>query len=131
MSAQPTKFFESTGQLLTIPEKTTPVYTVTLRDELGNAIGSGEVNELTLTLINLVDEAIINLRDNQDVLNANNVTLSVAGVLTYTLQPADTAIQDQTKAIETHRAVFYVRYNTTKHWRWQVDFPIQNLCKVT
>lgn len=130
MSADATKFYDTQHALITIPEKTTPSYEAMVYDGMGNVIGSDVLDELTLTLINLADETIINGRLNQDVRNANNVTVTLGGLLTYSLQIADTTMQDQTKSREVHRAIFYMRYATTKHWRWQVDFTIHNISMV-
>lgn len=125
MSTKPTTFPEI------VNEQSSAVYTATLKDENGTVIGSGAIDSLTLTLSNVADGSIINSRDEQDALNANNVTVSGGGVLVLTLQPADTAIIDPTQDFELHRATFQMQFNTVSFSNWDVDFMIRNLSKVS
>lgn len=127
MSIEPKQFDKM------INEGNTSIYDVTLTDEAGTAIPASAISVLTLTLSNVADGAIISSRNAQDVLNANNVTIHpTSGLLTYTLQPADTAIQDEAEAYETHRATFQCTYNGgAGQSNWDVDFVIRNLSKVS
>jgi hypothetical protein len=135
MSRKPTTF------ATTINEGSSAVYTATLADENGTSIGSGAIDALTLTFSNVADGAIINTRDGQNVLNANNVSVSGGGALVFTLQPADTAIivaspsvvvkNADGEVIEVHRATFQMNFNTTSYSTWDVDFIIRDLSKVT
>ncbi len=59
-------------------------------------------DDLTLT--------IVNGRNKQSVLNQADVTVSVEGLLTWTLQPADTTLVDPTLPFERHLALF--------EWTW-------------
>src|SRR5262245_61380196 len=67
---------------------------------------------VTLTLYLAGDEdAIINSRDEQNVLNANNVTIDSSGNLLWSIQPADLAIVgSDTQPYEIHVALF--------EWTW-------------
>lgn len=114
-----------------INEKSSAVYTATLKDENDTAIGSGAIDALTITLVNKADGSTINSRLDQNALNANNVAVTGAGVLTYTLQEADTAINDVDLATETHVATFKLQFNTTSYLTWDVEFTIRNLAQVT
>ena len=114
-----------------IEEKSSAVYTVTVKDNNGTAIGSGSMDALTLTLVNRADDTVLNSRTDQNVLNANNVTVSGLGVITFTLQAADTAMVDPLREFETHRATFKLTYGTTNTRNWAVDFNIHNLKQVT
>lgn len=112
-------------------EGSTAHYTAILKDEAGTVVPAAAIGALTLTLSNVADGAIINSRTGQNVLNQNNVTVDANGLLTYTLQPADTAIQDSTLAYETHRATFQCTFNSgAGQANWDVDFLIRNLSKV-
>ena len=124
MAIRPTIF------ALILNEQSTALYTATLHDERAAVIGSGRMDTLTLTLCNMVDGAIINSRNAQDVLNLNNVTLDASGNLEFVLQPADTAMQDGTARTEIHRAIFQAAYDGGKQANWDVDFRIRNLTKV-
>lgn len=115
-----------------INEGSTAIYTATVKDEAGTVIPSSAISALTLTLSNVADGEIINGRNAQDALNDNNVTMHpTSGLLTYTLQPLDTAIQDADEPFETHRATFQCTYNGgAGQSNWDVDFMIRNLSKV-
>lgn len=127
MSIEPKKFDKK------INEGSTAIYTATLKDEAGTVIPSNAISALTLTLSNVADGTIINSRNAQDVLNDNNVTIhESSGLLTYTLQPLDTAIQDADEPYETHRATFQCTYNSgAGQSNWDVDFMIRNLSRVS
>jgi len=115
-----------------IDEGSSATYTVTIQDEAQAEIPAGSMDSLTLTLKNRADDSTINSRLDQNVLNANNVTVSGLGVLTYTLQPADTTMVDQAREFETHRATFKLSANSGLITRnWEVDFTIHNLTQVT
>lgn len=89
-----------------INELTSASYTTTLKDETGAVIPAASLTALTLSLYEANGGATVNSRSNQNVLNANNVTVDSNGLLTWAIQPADTAIIDGTKAVEPHIAVF-------------------------
>jgi hypothetical protein len=208
MSVAPTIF------LTPINEKSTAVYRVALKDENEQAIGSGSIDSLTLTFSDVGNGAIINSRQGQNILNANNVevtiaptladgvgalvgahgqaartvsldgidatgalvpgdtlviaghsqrytiqapatavagavtvdiepglavpyadgavvTLNTGGILTWTMQPLDTAIQNVTLEKEVHRATFEMQFNGVGYATWDVDFVVRNLSQVT
>lgn len=117
-----------------ILEKTTPKLTAVLQDENGNPIAGSALGTLTLTLYNLNDGptyTILNSRDNQNVLNTNNVTVDESGNLTWEMQTGDTPLVDAALDIEKHRAVFTWTYNGgTKTGRHVIDMAVKNLQKV-
>ena len=93
----------------TVLEKTTAQYTATLKDEAGVVIPSADLTTLTLTLYDEATGAIINSRDNQNVLNATGVSIDASGLLTWTMDPDDNAIVDTSLApgrTELHVARF-------------------------
>lgn len=119
----------------TVDEKTTPDYTATLKDSAtGLPIALAQLTGLTLTLYNLASKAIINSRDTQSVLNANNVTFhATSGLLTWSLQQVDTAMAGAGNS-ERRRAVFdytWVRSGQTKRDRHIIEFVVSNEPKVS
>ena len=121
-----------------INERSIAVYTAQLQDENAVAIGSALINTLELSFFDLATATIINSRDAQNVLNANNVVVTAGGLLTWTLQPADTAILSAILfgvtgfvEFETHRASFDCVFNgSASRSTWDVDFKIRNLGKI-
>ncbi|MHB1950108.1 MAG: hypothetical protein ACYCQK_01385 [Acidiferrobacteraceae bacterium] len=97
-------------------EGDTPAFTVTILDNTGTAVPLSAISSLLLT--QWIDNGLgkpgtkINGRNLQGVINANNVTVaSTSGLVTWSLQAADTAMQsaDTTVAEERH----YFRFDVT------------------
>lgn len=116
--------------LATIPERSSAVYTATLTDETGAAVAAGALTSLTLTLYEEGTEGTVNARSGQNILNANNVTMSEAGVLTWAIQPADTACLTSAE-LETHVALFRAAWGSGGALNWEARFGVENLRKVT
>ena len=114
-----------------VNEESTQVWAGVLADSAGSPIGSGALDTLVMSFFDLESGTIVNSRSGQDILNANNVVVDGSGVITWTLQPADTTLIDATKTHETHRAEIRGTYNsgagTLKH---DVDFKIRNFVKL-
>jgi len=114
-------------QLAPMIEKETGTIPFRLRDEDGGLVLA--LDSMTLTLYNQADGSIINGRDAQNVLNANNVSFA-NGLVSWSVQTADTPIVDDSKSIETHMAVFYMTWNlgqrSTTH---RVRMDIENVIK--
>lgn len=89
-----------------LTEQSTALYTCTLLDELGTPIPVASLIEATLTLFDKRTQTIINNRDNQSVLNTNNVTINSDGVLAWALQAADNVIVNTHERYEVHVAQF-------------------------
>lgn len=114
-------------------EKTTQLYTASFVDETGVGVGSTQLVSLTLTLYLATNPAtMINSRSTQNVLNANNVTVSSSGLMTWTMQPLDNAIIDGSLAQELHLALFQWTYGSSgsKAGKHQVGFSVVNLQNV-
>ena len=91
------------------------VFTGTLLDTAGTAIPLANISSLTLTLTDARSGTIINSRNAQNVLNANNVTVtSTTGALQWLIQPADTTMYDSLYSVEDHVAKFTWTYETSK-----------------
>ena len=96
-----------------VNERSTAVYTATIKDEDDTAIASASLTTLTLTLYDAANGTIINSRNGQNVLNANNVTIhATSGLLTWTMQTADNVIvwKKASGQFEKHIALF--------RWTW-------------
>lgn len=94
-------------------EKTSGQYTATIVGNDGvTALPGATLSTLTLTLYVIkADGAIayVNGRNHQNVLNTANVTISAAGLVTWTYQAADTALVEALP-FERHIALF--------EWTW-------------
>lgn len=121
-------------------EGSTGRYTTVLQDDAGTVIPLADIVSLTLTLTQIdkpsvgaeIVGEIVNNREDQDVLNANNVTVhTTSGLLTFFIQSLDTVLVDSTKLYETHRATFQCTYNTANKVTWDADFLIRNLVGVS
>ena len=91
------------------------IFTGTLLDVAGVAIPLANIASLTLTLTDAKTGVVINSRNAQNVLNANNVTVnSTTGAMQWLVQVADTALYDTNSSIEDHVAKFTWTYETSK-----------------
>lgn len=120
--------------IFSVKEKSTVKYTATIKDETGAAIPAANLSSLVLTLWNMSDplKAVINSRSAQNVLNANNVTVDSNGLVTWTMQPADNAIQITTNRVERHRALFVFTWASgAKQGAHEVDFDVLNIEKLS
>lgn len=87
----------------------------TLLDEDDVGVGPSRLLTATLTLIDLETERIINSRNAQNVINANNVTITEEGRVTWDLQGeadnvlvrGDNGLVRWNQQMERHRARFY------------------------
>ena len=126
-----------TSQPFEALEETTAIYGTTVQDEDGAGIAAASLTTLTLTLYNKDDtiKTIINTRDGQDVLNANNVTVDGSGVLEWTMQPNDNQIIGTSASVggdEEHIALFQWTYSGgAKAGKHEVRILVKNLEKVT
>ena len=125
MAVSPTTF------TAVLNEKSTAKYTATLKDEDGIIIADTDIVSLTLTLCEIPGGTIINTRNDQDVLNTNNVTVDSLGVLIWTLQEADNIIVNTALDVEVHNATFKMTFNTTGKATWDIDISVRNLSKVS
>lgn len=121
-------------------EKTTQQYTASFLDETGVAIPATTLNSLSLTLYDRTTGAIINNRNQQNALNANNVIVSSSGGLTWTMQPADNPILVDGNAQELHFALWEWTYGNSggssggagpKAGKAQAAFSVVNITKVS
>lgn len=93
------------------PEGSSPTLTFTLVDDTGTPIALSNIN--SLTLYQWIDQGggkpgkTINSRNAQDVKNAHNVTVdATSGLVTWSLQPADLAMQSKDTVVIEERHYF-------------------------
>jgi len=70
-------------------EATKAVYAGQLVDETGTPVPASVLTSGVLTLYDLRSGSIINGRNGQNILNANNVTIDASGNITWTMAPTD------------------------------------------
>src|SRR3989304_2759629 len=99
----------SNSNIFRVFETITGELNFVLRDEDGVALSSTAVGTFQLTLYNFAKDtkskyhlATINGRLNQNVKNANNVTLNGSGQATYSIQINDMKMSDPNASEETH-----------------------------
>lgn len=116
-------------------EESTLTITTTLKDASGVAVASADIDSITLTLIEDVSGSVVNSRDAQNVLNANNCTMhATSGLFTWNVQSGDTSIVSTDTLVgyfEHHLATFVVTWDTTNNLPWRVLLKVRNLRSVT
>lgn len=93
-----------------VRESTAHKLTFTIYDEDGAPVPSSNLASLTLTLHLAETDEIVNSRNAQDVLNTNNVTVDVNGLVTWAVQPSDTTFLYASRKYEDHIALFEWTY---------------------
>lgn len=86
-------------------------YVAKLVKEDGEALDVEEITTATLTLWDSKSEAIINNRDEQNVLNLNNVSLDCAGNLVWQWTPLDMPKLSTKPDPEIHYALWIITWN--------------------
>ena len=96
--------------------------TFTITDEDGVVIPAASIVSAVLTLKDKQTGTIINSRTAQNILNANGVTISSAGVLVWEISYLDTAMVGTDRS-EEHLAVFKI-VTADVHARMEVSMSI-------
>lgn len=114
----------------TITEGVTPIYRGTLKDENGIVVPGSVLLAARLTVYVGGVGTIVNARDNQNVKNANDVTISEAGAIVWKLREADTILPSGPKpGAWQHWAVFVFEWEDAQSVPRQivheVIFPIR------
>lgn len=91
-------------------EKQSGVYGAVLKDENGQTVSSAVLDSFTLTLHNKLDSTIINGRNGQNALNANQVTIDTQGNVQWIWLPLDMPVLNPNRDIEEHIALFVARW---------------------
>lgn len=97
-------------------EQKSGTYTAALRDENGAPVSSNVLTSFLLTLYDNSTSAhtIINGRNGQNVLNANQVTVDLNGTVTWVWLPADMPIINPNRVAEDHIALFEAKWQDTQ-----------------
>jgi len=109
----------------------------TIKDADGAAVPFAALLNAELTLIDLDTGSgwnggsprpgVINSRDQQDVLNANNVTIhSTSGLVTWLVQADDNPIITQRRQVERHLAMFLFAW-ADGEFRFECELDVNNL----
>ena len=132
-----------------VMEETSPVITAQLKDIDGSDLALTDLDTIELTLFLTRDGdtspafTIVNSRDDQDVKNLNDVTISATGLLTWQVQPEDTEIinntvttcgKQQANNREVHRALFAFTKTVAaggQSGKKRIDLTVFNLETVT
>ena len=108
------------------PEKTTRIFTTTIKDEAGVAIPGSSLTSLVWTLYSEHTLAVVNGRSAVDI----KANVDGSGLLTLILLPADMAILQPSLSEERHRALFEWVYSSGKEGRHEARITVSNLAKV-
>lgn len=114
-----------------LTESQSAQYSGILKDELGDPVPSTEIQTLTLTFYDYATGDIINGRDHQDALNANDVTMDDYGVVTWVITPEDTGFilpSTSAKRIALFEATWA---GGSRFFSWEVMFIIQDVKKLS
>jgi len=120
----------------TLLEATTGLLTFLLVDSVGEGVPVSMLTTLTLTYYDVISGTIVNSRNAQNVLNANDVSVTTAGspavtTIEWQIQPADTAMVDPELALEYRVAQFRWTWDSgTRHDAFQVQFAVENMAFV-
>jgi hypothetical protein len=113
-------------------EGETPQYTATITDDLGAPLPAASLSTLTLTLYVIKSDgttAYVNSRNAQNVLNANNVTVSGVGLVTWSLQVADTSLIEDLP-FERHIALWEWTWPTARAGKHELMITVKALGEV-
>lgn len=111
-------------------EQTTGLYEFDIVDEVDVAVPATDLASMTLTYYDLDTLEIINLRNAQNVLNANNVSIDLVGHVIWSLQVEDSILIDTRKELEQHVILFHWVTLNGVVGRHEVQFPVRNLTLV-
>ncbi len=87
-------------------------------DVNGDPVSDVDLTVATLTLADVMTAAdgspnlgIINTREDQNILNAHNVTIDTHGHLMWSVQPEDNIIVTSRRQVERHHAFFHFEWD--------------------
>lgn len=102
-------------------------YEFDLVDEDGDPVTGAAIEALTLTFYDKLTKAIINTRQDQDVLNKANVTIDNAGHVVWSVQALDSPVLDRKREQEQHIGEWRWEYDAGKSGNMQHSFIVQRL----
>lgn len=115
-------------------ERQSGIYTAALRDENGAPLGSAAISSFTLTLYDVNTGVTVNGRYQQNILNANQVTVDAQGQVTWTWLPLDMQILNPNRQQEEHVALFVVKWtdgqSRPRQANHEVHFTVNRIPRV-
>jgi len=102
-------------------------YEFDLVDEDDLPVTQAAIEALTLTLYDKLTLAIINTRQDQNVLNTNDVTIDSNGHVVWSVQALDNPLLDRTREQEQHIAEWRWEYDAGKNGNMQHSFIVHRL----
>ena len=111
-----------------IDAESTHLFKGTITDETSTPIPGSSLTTLTLTLYDRRTGQILAGRDDQNILNANGVTVDAQGKLQWTMSAADSPHVAGDGSVETHVALFRWTFASgTKAGHSEVYFQVRDV----
>ena len=118
-----------------IDEQESGQYTATITGNDGvTALPGGTLSTLRLTVYVVKQdgtEQVVNSRNQQSVLNANNGTVSAGGLFTWTIQPGDTTLIETSLQFERHYCLLEWAWPTGNQGKGEFILNVKNLRRVS
>ena len=118
-----------------IDEQESGQYTATITGNDGvTALPGGTLSTLRLTVYVVKQdgtEQVVNSRNQQSVLNANNGTVSAGGLFTWTIQPGDTTLIETFLQFERHYCLLEWAWPTGNQGKGEFILNVKNLRRVS
>jgi hypothetical protein len=116
-----------------VNERTIARYTSgPLKDEDGAVVSGTILSSATLTLKDEKTRTIINSRNAQNVNQANGVSISNLGIVSWLLAPADNTIVNTSLPQEVHVATFDLRWDAgASRAMHEVKILVNNISAIT
>lgn len=118
-----------------IDERETGQYTATITGNDGvTPLPGATLSSLLLTVYVIKQdgtEEVVNGRNQQSVLNANNGTVSAGGLFTWTIQSGDTAIIESFLQFERHYCLLEWGWPTGNQGKGEFILTVKNLRRVS
>lgn len=116
-----------------VVQDTSARYRATIVDTDGSAIPASSITTLTVKLTDINTGSVINSRNDQSLLNANDGTVDSNGLLSWYMRSADNPIvtSSSSASVESHLAMFTVTWldirGVSQKSKWPVVFNVVNL----
>jgi len=114
--------------MFVVKELTTATISFSLVDEADVAIPLSSLLTLTLTVKDMATETVVNGRDEQNIKNANGVTVDASGNVSWPMTQLDTTLVTASASSELHRALVDFTYDVsgvTKRYHEAIEIGIQ------
>lgn len=100
-------------KIFDVIQDTSGKYSATLLDEEGVGVDAADLDTVTLTLYDTATEDIVNEREEQNILNTNQVEIDTLGNLEWNWLPEDMPLLNEiSRTPEVHTALFTFIWNS-------------------